>query len=91
MTMSVSRSFHMLSEIINWQERRKVDCLSIAEVVNMNVEIASNDEFMRGGAAWERNDENLLTLWTPSYFLPNFCRRRLNFSHTTARRRLHFR
>ena len=34
---------------------------------------------------------NSLTLWTPSNFLPNSCRRRLNFSHTTPRRRLNFR
>ena len=26
-----------------------MDCLSIAEVVDMDVEVASNDEFMRGG------------------------------------------
>ena len=31
-----------------------------------------------------------LTLWTPSNFLPNSCRRRLNFSHT-IRRQLIFR
>ena len=31
-----------------------------------------------------------LNLWTPSNFLPNSCRRRLNFSHTTPRRRLNF-
>ena len=33
----------------------------------------------------------VLTLWTPSNFLPNSCRRRLNFSHTTPRRQLIFR
>ena len=31
-----------------------------------------------------------LTLWTPSYFLQNFCRRRLNFQHTTSRADLIF-
>ena len=36
----------MLSEITTG---KKVDCLSIAEVVNMDVEVASNDEFVRGG------------------------------------------
>ena len=32
-----------------------------------------------------------LTLWTPSNCLPNSCRRRLHFSHTTPRRQLIFR
>ena len=32
-----------------------------------------------------------LTLWTPNYFLPNSCRRQINFSHVTARRRINFR
>ena len=48
-TMSVSRNFYMLSEITTGKKVEKFDCLSIAEVVNMNVEVASNDEFMRGG------------------------------------------
>ena len=48
-TMSVSRSFHMLSEITTGKKVEKLDCLSIAEVVNMDVEGTSNDEFMRGG------------------------------------------
>ena len=47
--MSVSRNFHMLSEITAGKKVEKLDCLSIAEVVNMDVEVASNDEFMRGG------------------------------------------
>ena len=34
--------------------------MSIAEVIDMDVEVASNDEFMRVVAAWERNDENWL-------------------------------
>ena len=46
-TMSVS--FHMLSEITTGQKVEKFDCLSIAEVVNMDVEVAINDEFMRDG------------------------------------------
>ena len=33
----------------------------------------------------------VLTLWTPSYFLQNSCRCRLNFQHTNSRRRLNFR
>ena len=48
-TMSVSRDFHMLSEIITGKKVEKLDCLSIAEVVDMDVEVASNDYFMRGG------------------------------------------
>ena len=48
-TMSVSRNFHMLSEITTGKKVEKLDRLSIAEVVKMNVEVASNDELMRGG------------------------------------------
>ena len=47
--MSVIRDFHMPSEITTGKKVEKVDCLSIAEVVNMDVEVASNDEFVRGG------------------------------------------
>ena len=47
-TVSVSRNFDMLSEITTGKEVKKLDCLSIAEVVNMDIEVASNDEFMRG-------------------------------------------
>ena len=47
-TMSTSRSFHMLSETTTGKKVEELDCLSIAEVVNMNVEVTSNDEFMRG-------------------------------------------
>ena len=45
-TMSVSRNSHMLSEITTGKKVDKLDC--IAEVVNMDVEVASNDEFVRG-------------------------------------------
>ena len=48
-TMSVSRDFHMLGKITTGKKVNKLDCLSIAEVVDMDVEVASNDEFMRGG------------------------------------------
>ena len=48
-TVSVSRNFNMLSEITTGKEVQKLDCLSITEVVNMDIEVASNDEFMRGG------------------------------------------
>ena len=47
--MSVSRDFHTLSEITTGKKVKKLDCLSIAEIVDMDVEVASNDEFMRGG------------------------------------------
>ena len=47
-TMSVSRHFHTLGEITTGKKVEKFDCLSIAEVVNMDVEVANNDEFMRG-------------------------------------------
>ena len=48
-TMSVSRNYHMLSEITTGKEVKQLDCLSIAEFVNMDGEVASNEEFMRGG------------------------------------------
>ena len=48
-TMSVSRDFHMLSKITTGKKVEKFDSLSIDEVVDMDVEVASNDEFMRGG------------------------------------------
>ena len=42
-TMSVSRNFHMPSEITTGKKSKKCDCLSIPEVGNMDVEVASND------------------------------------------------
>ena len=39
----------MLSEITTGKQVEKFDCLSIAEILNMDVEVASNDGFMRGG------------------------------------------
>ena len=48
-TMSVSRKFHMLDEITTGKKVVKIACLSIAEIIDMDVEVASNDEFMRGG------------------------------------------
>ena len=48
-TMSVSRDFHMLGKITTGKKVEKLDCFTIAEVVEMDVEVASNDEFMRGG------------------------------------------
>ena len=48
-TVSVSRNFNMLSEIITGKEINKLDCLSIAEVVDRDIEVASNNECMRGG------------------------------------------
>ena len=48
-TMSVSRSFYMLSEITTDKKVEKLDYLSITTVVNMDVEVANDDEFMRDG------------------------------------------
>ena len=39
----------MLGKITIGKMVEKLDCLSIAEVVDMDVEVAGNDEFMRGG------------------------------------------
>ena len=47
--ISVNRDFHMLGKITNGKKVDKLDRLCIAEVVDMDVEVASNDEFMRGG------------------------------------------
>ena len=47
-TMSVSRDFHMLGKITTGKKVEKLDCLSIAKVVDMDVEVTSIDEFMRG-------------------------------------------
>ena len=48
-TMSVSMDFHMLGKITTGKKVEELDCLSIAEIVDMDIEVASNDEFMRGG------------------------------------------
>ena len=54
-TMSVSRDFYMLGKITTGKKVKKLDCLSIAEVVDMNVEVAGNEEFMRcGGCMGEK-------------------------------------
>ena len=47
-TMYVSRNLHMLNEITTGKMVEILDCLSIAEIINMNAEVASNDEFVRG-------------------------------------------
>ena len=47
-TMSMSRNFHMLGKITIGEKVEKLDCLSIAEVVDMDVEVAGNDEFNEG-------------------------------------------
>ena len=47
-TMSESRDFYMLGKITPGKVN-KFDCLSIAEVVDMDVEVASNDKFLRDG------------------------------------------
>ena len=43
-TMSMRRNFHMLGTITTGEKVEKLDCLSIAEVVDMDVEVAGNDE-----------------------------------------------
>ena len=48
-TMSVSRDFHMLGKTTAGKKVERLDCLSIAKVVDMDFEVASNDEWMRGG------------------------------------------
>ena len=48
-TISMSRYFHILGKITIGEKVEKLDCLCIAEVVDMDVEVAGNDEFMRGG------------------------------------------
>ena len=53
-TASVSRNFHMLSEITTGKKVEQFDCLSIAEVVNMDVEVTINDEFMRSGCCMRK-------------------------------------
>ena len=50
-TMSMSRNFQMLGKITIGEKVEKLNCLSIAEVVDMDVEVAGNDEFMRGGGS----------------------------------------
>ena len=40
-TMTISGNFNMLSEITTVKEVKKMDCLSIAEVVNMNIKVTS--------------------------------------------------
>ena len=47
-TMSVSREIYMLGKITTGKKVNKFDCLSIAEVVDMDVEVAGNEELMRG-------------------------------------------
>ena len=48
-TMSVSRDFDMLGKITTGKKVNKLDCLSIAEIVDVDVEVAGNEEFVRGG------------------------------------------
>ena len=48
-TVSVSRNFNMLSEITAGKKVKKLDCLIITEVVNMDIDVTGNDEFMWGG------------------------------------------
>ena len=48
-TVSVSRNCDMLSQITTGKEADQLDCLSIDEVINMDIEVANDDEFMKGG------------------------------------------
>ena len=48
MTLSMNRDFYMLGKITTGKKVEKLDCLSIAEFVGMDVEVADNDKFMRG-------------------------------------------
>ena len=68
--MSVSRDFHMLGKVTTGEKVEQFNCLSIAEVVNMDFEVASNDEFMRGGGCvgkkrWElvKKGRKRLSVW----------------------------
>ena len=45
-TMSVSRYFDMLGKITTGKKVNKLDCLSIAEIVDMDVEVAGNEKFI---------------------------------------------
>ena len=42
-----------LSEITTGKKVKNIDCLIIADVVNLDIEVASDDEFMRGGGCVE--------------------------------------
>ena len=60
----------MLSQITIGKKVKKLDCLSIAEIVNMDVEVASNDELLRGGGCmgkkrWEliKKGRKQLRVW----------------------------
>ena len=47
--MAMSRNVNMLSENTTGKKVNKIDCLNIVKVINMNIEVSSDDEFMRGG------------------------------------------
>ena len=47
--MSVSMDFYILDKITTGKKVKKLDCFSITEVIGMDVEVTSNDEFMRAG------------------------------------------
>ena len=53
-TMTVSENFNMLSEITTGKNVYTLDCFSIVEVVNMDIEVISDDEFLRGGGCVEK-------------------------------------
>ena len=52
--MSMSSNFHMLGKITIGEKVEKLDCLSIVMVVDMDVEVAGNDELMSGGGCMRK-------------------------------------
>ena len=58
MTVSVSRSFDMLSKITTGKVEQFA-CLSIGEVINMDIEVANDDEFMNLQGWWLRGKETM--------------------------------
>ena len=56
-TMSVSRDFHMLCKITTGKKVEELDCLSISEVVDMDVEVAGYNKIHEGW--WLRGKETM--------------------------------
>ena len=50
----------MLSEITNVKEVKKLDFFSINEVINMDIEVFSDDEFVRGGSCLGKKRSDLV-------------------------------
>ena len=45
----MSRNLNVLSEITTGKDVKKMDCLSVDGIIDMDVEVTGDDEFMRGG------------------------------------------